>query len=183
MLTFDSPHRPRGERRAERRLLRHFRVGRHYRARFPTEIGSWVRGGRDRAYVPARNLFFHATAAMVAQAAGISRVAAGHLAADGSAFPDARRAYLDGIEALANAGRRAGAPRVRILTPFVGWRKESVVALGRRWNVPLEWTWSCQRDGARPCGRCVSCRERRRAFATDSAAPRHRARPSVTRAR
>ena len=43
------------------------------------------------------------------------------------------------------------------------WKVE-VIALGARMGVPLGLTWSCYRDGARPCRRCSACRGRLQSF-------------------
>jgi 7-cyano-7-deazaguanine synthase len=174
-LTFEGPDRPRGERRAARRLLDHYAIRRRYVLRLPEPVPSWVRGPTDRGYVPGRNLFHHAGAMLLARRLGCRWVAAGHLAADAAAFPDARRRFLDDLERLANEARRRGEPPVGILTPFLGFTKARVAALGAAWGVPLGLTWSCYRDGPRPCERCVACRERRAALRSAHASARRSA--------
>jgi 7-cyano-7-deazaguanine synthase len=180
-LTFDAPGRPRGERRAERRLLDAYGIRDRHRLAFPDGTASWVRGDRRRAYVPGRNLFFHASALLLAHRLGCRWVAAGHLATDAEAFPDARRSFFDRLEALDRAARRPGDRAVGILTPFLGWTKADVVREGRAGGVPLELSWSCYRDGPRPCGACTACRERGAALTSPGAPPRRAPRPPSTR--
>src|SRR2546427_13187963 len=54
---------------------------------------------------------------------------------------------------------------VQILVPLSGKSKEEVVRMGLEMNVPFDVTRSCYWDRAVHCGTCVSCRERREAFA------------------
>ena len=111
---------------------------------------------RTTGYVPARNLVFHAIALSVAEEGGADAVVAGHNLSDASAFDDARPAYFRRVESLGKG--------VRILLPFARYTDAEVIALGARMRVPLGLTWSCYRDGARPCRRCSACRGRLQSF-------------------
>lgn len=180
ILEMDYPGRPAKERQAAARLTRHYKIRERYQATLAHQPGTVVvRGRRDRGYIPGRNLAFHANALSAARQAGAARIAAGHLGGDGESFRDARRGFFDALEHLANRSRQAGEPRVLVLTPFAAATKADVWRQGLDWGVPLAETWSCQRDGPRPCGRCEGCRER--ADAATAAAAR-RARPGPERA-
>lgn len=159
-LVFETKARPRGERGAERAVFRHLGLREVHRVHAPTGVADWRQGSASRNYVPGRNLFLHASALLLARRVGASGVAAGHLGSDGRSFRDATPAFFRRLEALANAGRARGEDKLRILTPFLAMDKAAVVRLGRRLGAPLDLTWSCYRDGAAPCGRCVACRER-----------------------
>lgn len=111
---------------------------------------------RPSGYVPARNLVFHAIALSIAEDRGAEAVVAGHNLSDASAFEDARPAYLRRVESLGKG--------VRILLPFARYTDAEVIALGVRLSVPLELTWSCYRDGPRPCRRCSACLGRIESF-------------------
>lgn len=143
-LTFEIDGRPRGEAKACRALIR--------RARCP-HIVVPVRFLRSQpsGYVPARNLVYHGIAQSIAEAHSARAVVAGHNRSDAKVFPDATPAYFRRLERLGAA---------RIVLPFSQLTDAQVVALGRRLKVPLDLTWSCYRDGARPCGRCAACRGR-----------------------
>jgi 7-cyano-7-deazaguanine synthase len=177
-LTLDHPQRPRGEREAAGALLDHFRVRRRHTLAYPTGVPTWIRGGTARGHVPGRNLFQTTAALLLARRLGARWVVAGHLRTDGQSFGDARRPFFDALEELADADRPSRTAHVGILTPFLGLDKAALVGLGRSWQVPLEATWSCYRDGEAPCGTCVACRERARAF---TAAPEPRARARARR--
>jgi 7-cyano-7-deazaguanine synthase len=111
---------------------------------------------RSSGYAPARNLVLHAIALSVAEDRGAAAVVAGHNRSDASHFDDARPSYFRRIESLGNG--------VRILLPFARYTDAEVIALGARMGVPLELTWSCYRDGPRPCRRCSACRGRIESF-------------------
>jgi len=107
---------------------------------------------RSSGYAPARNLVFHAVALAIAEERKAVAVVAGHNRSDAAAFPDARPEYFRRVERLGKG--------IRILLPFAGLTDAQVILQGKLRGVPLERTWSCYRDGARPCRRCSACRGR-----------------------
>lgn len=111
---------------------------------------------RPSGYAPARNMVFHAIALAIAEERGAVAVVAGHNASDAAVFDDARPAYFRRLERLGKG--------VRILLPFARLTDAEVIRQGMERGVPLELTWSCYRDGARPCGRCSACRGRIESF-------------------
>ena len=52
----------------------------------------------------------------------------------------------------------------RVVPPDLIAPKADIVADGARLGVPFAETWSCYKGGARHCGRCGTCVERREAF-------------------
>lgn len=111
---------------------------------------------RASGYAPARNLVFHAIGLAIAEDRGAAAVVAGHNASDATFFADARPAYFKKLEKLGKG--------VRIVLPFARMTDAQVIVEGMRRGVPLELTWSCYRDGARPCRRCSACRGRIESF-------------------
>jgi 7-cyano-7-deazaguanine synthase len=148
-LSFDVAGRPRREAKACAALVKQARVP-MLRVKTP-----FLRP-RSTGYVPARNLVFHAIALSVAEERGAEAVVAGHNLSDAGAFEDARPAYFRRVESLGQG--------IRILLPFARYTDAEVIALGARMGVPLGSTWSCYRDGARPCRRCSACRGRLQSF-------------------
>lgn len=148
-LSFEIAGRPRGEAKACEAVIRRARVP-HVRVKTP------FLKPRASGYVPARNLVYHAIALSIAEEQGAAAVVAGHNGSDATAFEDARPAYFRRVESLGNG--------VRILLPFARSTDAEVIALGARLGVPLGLTWSCYRDGARPCRRCSACRGRIESF-------------------
>ena len=52
-----------------------------------------------------------------------------------------------------------------IEAPLAQYNKEAVVALARELDVPVDLTYSCLLAGPDPCGRCIGCAARAKAFA------------------
>jgi 7-cyano-7-deazaguanine synthase len=111
---------------------------------------------RASGYAPARNLVFHAIALAIAEERKAQAVVAGHNASDAAAFADARPDYFGRLERLGKG--------IRILLPFARLTDAQVILKGKERGVPLDLTWSCYRDGARPCRRCGACRGRIESF-------------------
>ena len=148
-LSFDGASRPRGEVRACAALVKRagvplLRVPAPYLRQEPS------------GYIPARNLVIHSIAMSVAERLGASVVVAGHNRTDAGIFKDARPSFFRRLERL-NGG-------VRILLPFAGLTDAGVIEEAARRGVPLGLTWSCYRDGARPCRRCSACAGRIESF-------------------
>ena len=144
-VSFQVAGRPRGEIRACAAIVKRSGVE-HVRVAVP-----FLRP-RPSGYAPARNLVFHAIARAIAEDRGAAAVVAGHNASDAAWFPDARPDYFRRIERLGKG--------IRIVLPFARLSDARVIAMGMKRGVPLERTWSCYRDGARPCRRCSACRGR-----------------------
>jgi 7-cyano-7-deazaguanine synthase len=117
-------------------------------------------------YIPMRNLLFYTLAAYHADGHGARYIVGGQLREDAVDFPDASAAYFAQVNELlkrsTNGWSRAGPPEV--LLPLAGLNKEDVIRLGARLGVPFDLTWSCWLDGERPCGLCLSCKDRAEAF-------------------
>jgi len=50
---------------------------------------------------------------------------------------------------------------VRVVAPFIGWSKGDVVDYFRKAGLPFESTYSCEGGTIPPCGRCLSCQDRK----------------------
>ena len=148
-VSFEVAGRPRGERKACAALLK------RAKAEHVTVPVPFLRP-RASGYAPARNLVYHSIALAIAEDRGAAAVVAGHNASDAAAFADARPAYFRKVERLGKG--------IRILLPFARMTDAQVIVEGMRRGVPLGLTWSCYRDGRRPCGRCSACRGRIESF-------------------
>lgn len=129
---------------------------------------SGVEGGIPATYVPARNLMFLSIAAGYAETIGATDLFLGVNAVDYSGYPDCREPFLRSFEATVNLGTKSGVEgrRFTVHAPLVMLTKPEIIRLGVRCGVRFELTHSCyDPDGeGRACGRCDSCRIRRRGF-------------------
>lgn len=50
--------------------------------------------------------------------------------------------------------------RVRIGTPFLTMDKGKIWNYCEQNGVPVHLTWSCEASSAKPCGRCLSCKDK-----------------------
>ncbi len=133
------------------------------------EIGK----GIPPTYVPARNTVFLSLALALAESTRATAIYLGVNAIDYSGYPDCRPEYLRAFRRLARLATASGvegrgAPRIE--APLLRMTKADIVRTGTRLGVPWDLTWSCYRGGARPCGRCDSCRLRAKGFAEASKA-------------
>jgi 7-cyano-7-deazaguanine synthase len=113
--------------------------------------------------VPNRNAIMLAVAFGMAAAQKAGAVAAAVHGGDHFIYPDCRPGFIAAFQAMQDAALE-GYADVRLWTPYVNGSKADIVRDGARLSVPFAETWSCYKGGARHCGRCGTCVERREAF-------------------
>ena len=128
-------------------------------------------GGKVATYVPFRNGLFLATVAAVAMSQfpdDTVHVYIGAHADDaaGNAYADCSKAFTDAMARAIDLGTYG---QVKLEAPLVEKTKAGVVALGLELATPYELTWSCYEGGDVQCGTCGTCRDRKAAFAANSA--------------
>jgi 7-cyano-7-deazaguanine synthase len=89
---------------------------------------------------------------------------------DYSGYPDCRPEFLRAFEGLANLATKAaveGEGRFRIHAPLIQMTKAQIIRTGIDLRVDYSLTLSCYDpdEQGRACGRCDSCRLRRKGFA------------------
>lgn len=181
-LTIDYNQRNRCEIDAARQLVRHYGVTRHII--LPLDLRAFggsaltddipvPKDGEEEGipvtYVPARNTIFLSVALGWAEASGATDIVVGVNSVDYSGYPDCRPVFVEAFENLANLATAAGAggARYRVHAPLSNLSKAGIVALGHEAGFPAGLSWSCYDptpDG-RHCGRCDSCRLRKKGFA------------------
>jgi 7-cyano-7-deazaguanine synthase len=129
----------------------------------PVPEGHYAEDTMRVTVVPNRNAIMLAVAFGVAAAQQADAVAVAVHGGDHFIYPDCRPAFVEAFEAMQ---RRAleGLARVALYTPFLRLSKADILREGARLRVPFAETWSCYQGGARHCGRCGTCVERREAF-------------------
>ncbi len=119
-------------------------------------------------YVPARNTIFLAVGLAYAEVTGSDALYIGANAVDYSGYPDCRPEFIEAFRRLAGlATRRAveGRPP-KIVAPLMNLSKADIIRTGLGLGVDYGLTVSCYDPDARAraCGRCDSCRLRRKGF-------------------
>ena len=114
-------------------------------------------------YVPFRNGLFIASAASIALSNGCSVIYYGAHSDDaaGNAYPDCSDEFN---EAMNRAVHLGSGGELEVIAPFVKMTKADVVRIGLSLGAPYELSWSCYEGGDKPCGRCGTCLDRKRAF-------------------
>lgn len=114
-------------------------------------------------YVPFRNGLFLSVATAFALSMGADEVWYGAHKDDatGSAYPDCSKEFIFYMDCAIKEGT---ANQVKIRAPFADCNKADIVREGLSLGVPYELTWSCYEGGEKPCGKCGTCIDRRKAF-------------------
>jgi 7-cyano-7-deazaguanine synthase len=120
-------------------------------------------------YVPARNTVFLSCALGWAEVLEASAIFIGVNALDYSGYPDCRPEFIAAFQQMANLATRAGVEGrvLKIATPLISMSKAEIIRSGHALGVDYGLTVSCYQADAqgRACGRCDSCRFRRKGFA------------------
>ncbi|MFZ5570791.1 MAG: 7-cyano-7-deazaguanine synthase QueC [Thermodesulfobacteriota bacterium] len=120
-------------------------------------------------YVPARNTIFLAHALAWAEVIPAADIFIGVNALDYSGYPDCRPEYIAAFERMANLATRIGVEQkvaIHIHTPLIHLTKAEIIQKGVSLGVDYSMTHSCydpSPDGV-ACGRCDSCRLRKKGF-------------------
>ena len=119
-------------------------------------------------YVPARNTVFLSCALAWAEVLEASAIFIGVNALDYSGYPDCRPEFIAAFQRMANLATRAGVEghELKIVAPLLNLSKADIVRRGHTLGVDYGLTVSCYQADAqgRACGKCDSCRFRRKGF-------------------
>jgi 7-cyano-7-deazaguanine synthase len=124
--------------------------------------------GIPTTYVPARNTLLLALALGWAEVLAARDIFIGVNSRDYSGYPDCRPEFVSAFAKMAALATRAGVEGqpCRIHTPLITWSKAEIIRAGVRLGVDYAATVSCYQadELGRACGRCDSCRIRKRGF-------------------
>lgn len=119
-------------------------------------------------YVPARNTVFLSWALALAEVSEAQHIYIGVNALDYSGYPDCRPDFIEAFERVANLATRAGVQgqALRIEAPLQQSSKADIIRRGVELGLDYSLTVSCYQADEKgyACGRCDSCRLRRRGF-------------------
>jgi len=134
------------ESRAARSICKHYGI--HL-----SVITVKCRGTFSTGEIPGRNAFLVFMAMLVCGARS-GMVAIGiH---EGPPYYDCS----EGFKSIQTVVDGYAAGRIKVAAPFLKWDKRSIWESCRKLGVPVDSTYSCESGGTRPCGDCLSCKDR-----------------------
>ena len=118
------------------------------------------------SYVPARNMIFYSISAHYAEYLDVKWIVGGHNLHDTKFFKDASKKFIDKMNILFKEGCLLCNDNqvYQIVLPLAKMNRIQIIKLAMSLNAPIELTWSCHREGTKPCGSCYSCKQRLEAF-------------------
>jgi 7-cyano-7-deazaguanine synthase len=123
--------------------------------------GNYDEDNMRSTVVPFRNGIMISAAIGMAEDRGLKYVMLANHGGDHTIYPDCRPAFVDAMDAAAQAGTWNG---VRVLCPYTNLTKADIARHGKALGIDYSKTWSCYRGGEHHCGKCGTCRERREAL-------------------
>jgi 7-cyano-7-deazaguanine synthase len=123
--------------------------------------GHYAAANMQQTVVPFRNAILLAVACGLAESVGAEGLVIAAHTGDHTIYPDCREDFM---QAMGDAMRLGTYTGVKLLRPFIDLNKGQIAALGADLGVDFSRTWSCYKGGARHCGKCGTCVERREAF-------------------
>lgn len=111
--------------------------------------------------VPFRNGIMLSVACGLAESRGLKHVMIANHGGDHAIYPDCRGGFIDAMSAAMREGTYDG---VDIIAPYTHITKGDIARRGAGLGVDYSLTYSCYKGGARHCGRCGTCVERKEAF-------------------
>lgn len=124
--------------------------------------GHYAEENMKSTVVPFRNGIMLGVACAIAEDKGLRRVMIANHGGDHTIYPDCRPAFIGAMSRAMQAGTYAG---VSVWAPYTSITKADIARHGKQLNLDYRDTWSCYKGGARHCGKCGTCVERREALA------------------
>lgn len=110
----------------------------------------------DEAFLPGRNLLFLVVASSYGHSKAAKKVAIGLLKEEFHLFPDQTGRFIVNANVAVN---EAMDDDISIVTPLINFTKDEVIKLAKKYDLPLDNTYSCHSGRDSYCGECISCKE------------------------
>lgn len=111
--------------------------------------------------VPFRNGIMLAIACGIAESRGLKHVMIANHSGDHAIYPDCRAGFVDAMSAAMSAGTYDG---VTVVAPYTNISKTDIARRGAMLGIDYAETYSCYKGGAKHCGKCGTCVERKEAL-------------------
>lgn len=112
--------------------------------------------------VPFRNGIMLSVAAGIAESRGLTKLMMANHGGDHAIYPDCRAGFVDAMSKAISEGTY---DHITIDAPYTDITKTDIARRGAGLGIDYSHTYSCYKGGAKHCGRCGTCTERRQAFA------------------
>lgn len=113
-------------------------------------------------YVPFRNSIFLSVATALAEVQKAEIIAIGSTGGD-HICPDNTPEFIRSFQKVVKKGTLLKKD-IKIYHPLTKINKAGVILIGKKLNVPFDFTWSCHNKTEKACGHCSNCKSRIEAF-------------------
>ncbi len=108
--------------------------------------------------VPFRNGIMLSIACGLAESRGLNKVLIANHSGDHAIYPDCRAGFISSMSEAMSQGTYVN---VKIEAPYTSISKIDIAKIGKSLNLDYSKTYSCYKGGAKHCGKCGTCVERR----------------------
>lgn len=123
--------------------------------------GNYDEESMKSTVVPFRNGIMLSIACGLAESNGLKKVLIANHFGDHSIYPDCRATFIESMnEAMAYGTYN----NVNVCAPYTGITKTDIAKIGKKLGIDYALTYSCYKGGAKHCGICGTCVERKQAL-------------------
>lgn len=123
--------------------------------------GHYAAENMKSTVVPFRNGIMLSIACGIAESRGLKNVMIANHFGDHSIYPDCRAAFVEAMSQAMSEGTYDG---VKVFAPYTGISKTDIARHGATLGIDYTETYSCYKGGAKHCGKCGTCVERKEAL-------------------
>lgn len=123
--------------------------------------GHYAEANMKSTVVPFRNGIMLSIACGLAESHGLRRVMIANHGGDHAIYPDCREGFIQAMSLAMQEGTYEG---IHIHAPYTLLSKAGIALRGKLLGLDYSTTWSCYKGGARHCGKCGTCVERKEAL-------------------
>ena len=123
--------------------------------------GHYAAENMKSTVVPFRNGIMLSIACGIAESRGLKNVMIANHFGDHSIYPDCRAGFVEAMSQAMSEGTYDG---VTVVAPYTGISKTDIARHGATLGIDYTETYSCYKGGAKHCGKCGTCVERKEAL-------------------
>ena len=123
--------------------------------------GHYAAENMKSTVVPFRNGIMLSIACGIAESRGLKNVMIANHFGDHSIYPDCRAAFVEAMSKAMSEGTYDG---VKVFAHYTGISQTDIARHGATLGIDYTETYSCYKGGAKHCGKCGTCVERKEAL-------------------